>query len=286
MTFLTGYQSHQILATIKAGGESLDIVCGPKGQIQSLAIDTLGCEFLPDGPRISLEDLDRMAKPLHGFFLYQDDKWQKQVMFSPETKLQVGLYATETGTPALMVGGFPMHRHKHIDPWNSSKAMVDSVPRVYGRVLDTTCGLGYVTLSASERAVSVTSLEVDPGVCRLHHSSPWSAPLYTTSNIKVVQTSCVDFVTAAPDSSYDVVFHDPPTVQIAGDLYSAKFYREIHRTLSSKGVFFHYIGSPESRSGSTMMRGTKRRLSEAGFDKVVQVDRAFGLLASKLGKSY
>ena len=185
-----------------------------------------------------------------------------------------------------MVGGFPMHRHKGIDPWESSLAMVNAVPRVYGRVLDTTCGLGYVALSAAKRAVRVTTVEVDPAVCDLHHASPWSDRLYSTPNITVVNESCLTYVAAQPSGSFDVIFHDPPTVQIAGDLYSQSFYAELHRLLSRKGVLFHYIGSPESRNGSTMMRGTKRRLSEAGFEKVVQVDRAFGLLAFKGGQVF
>jgi predicted methyltransferase len=227
-----------------------------------------------------------MARPAHGYFLHDEDGWHKQVAFSPTTKLQVGLYATETGTPALMVGGFPMHRHKGIDPWESSLAMVNAVPRVYGRVLDTTCGLGYVALSASKRAVRVTTLEVDPAVCDLHHASPWSAELYTTPNITVINESCLTYVMSQPSGSFDVIFHDPPTVQIAGDLYSQTFYAELHRLLSRKGVLFHYIGSPESRNGSTMMRGTKRRLSEAGFEKVVQIDSAFGLLAFKGGQVF
>ena len=119
-------------------------------------------------------------------------------------------------------------------------------------------GLGYVTQCAAKRAVRVTTVEVDPAVCDLHHASPWSAPLYTSPNITVVNESCLTFVASQPSGSYDVIFHDPPTVQIAGDLYSKTFYAELLRLLSRKGVLFHYIGSPESRNGSTMMRGTKR----------------------------
>jgi len=286
MTFLTGYDCQRILAAILTGETVLERLIGPDGTTATVDILETGCHLLDSDISVSLEDLDRMAKPTHGYFLYDDGGWHKQVAFSRSTKLQVGLYATETGTPALMVGGFPMHRHKGIDPWESSLAMVNAVPRVYGRVLDTTCGLGYVTQCAAKRAVRVTTVEVDPAVCDLHHASPWSAPLYTSPNITVVTESCLTFVASQPSGSYDVIFHDPPTVQIAGDLYSQTFYAELLRLLSRKGVLFHYIGSPESRNGSTMMRGTKRRLSEAGFEKVVQVDSAFGLIAYKGGQVF
>lgn len=286
MTFLTGYDCQRILAAILTGETVIERLIGPDGATAAVDILETGCYLRDSEVSVSLEDLERMARPAHGYFLYDGDGWHKQVSFSPSTKLQVGLYATETGTPALMVGGFPMHRHKGIDPWASSLAMVNAVPRVYGRILDTTCGLGYVTLSAAKRAVRVTTLEVDPAVCDLHHASPWSAQLYTSPNITVVNESCLSFVTSQPSGSYDVIFHDPPTVQIAGDLYSKTFYAELLRLLSRKGVLFHYIGSPESRNGSTMMRGTKRRLSEAGFEKVVQIDSAFGLLAFKGGQVF
>ena len=286
MTFLTGYDCQRILAAMLTGESTVERLIGPDGATATVEIVETGCYLTDSEISVSLEELERMARPAHGYFLHDEDGWHKQVAFSTKTKLQVGLYATETGTPALMVGGFPMHRHKGIDPWESSLAMVNAVPRVYGRVLDTTCGLGYVALSASKRAVRVTTLEVDPAVCDLHHASPLSAQLYTASNITVINESCLSFVASQPSGTYDVIFHDPPTVQIAGDLYSQTFYAELHRLLSRKGVLFHYIGSPESRNGSTMMRGTKRRLSEAGFEKVVQIDSAFGLLAFKGGQVF
>jgi len=286
MTFFTGYDCQRILAAILTGESIVERLIGPDGATATVEIVETGCYLTDSGISVSLEELERMARPAHGYFLHDEDGWHKQVAFSTKTKLQVGLYATETGTPALMVGGFPMHRHKGIDPWESSLAMVNAVPRVYGRVLDTTCGLGYVSLAASKRAVRVTTLEVDPAVCDLHHGSPWSAQLYTTPNITVINESCISYVAGQPSGTYDVIFHDPPTVQIAGDLYSQTFYAELHRLLSRKGVLFHYIGSPESRNGSTMMRGTKRRLSEAGFEKVVQIDSAFGLLAFKGGQVF
>ena len=286
MTFLTGYDCQRILAAILTGESTVERLIGPDGATATVEIVETGCYLTDSEISVSLEELERMARPAHGYFLHNEDGWHKQVAFSPTTKLQVGLYATETGTPALMVGGFPMHRHKGIDPWESSLAMVNAVPRVYGRVLDTTCGLGYVALSASKRAVRVTTLEVDPAVCDLHHASPWSAQLYTAPNITVINESCLSYVASQPSGTYDVILHDPPTVQIAGDLYSQTFYAELHRLLSRKGVLFHYIGSPESRNGSTMMRGTKRRLSEAGFEKVVQIDSAFGLLAFKGGQVF
>jgi predicted methyltransferase len=44
---------------------------------------------------------------------------------------------------------------------------------------------------------------------------------------------------------------------------------------------FHYVGDPESRSGSRITRGVMRRLQEAGFKRVVRQPRAFGVVAYK-----
>ena len=68
---------------------------------------------------------------------------------------------------------------------------------------------------------------------------------------------------------------------LAGDLYSLAFYQQAFRVLKQNGRIFHYIGDPESRSGARVTAGVIRRLQDAGFERVVRVPRAFGVVASK-----
>ena len=46
-------------------------------------------------------------------------------------------------------------------------------------------------------------------------------------------------------------------------------------------TFTPYVGDLESRSGAGVARGVRRRLAEAGFERVVDKKRAFGLIAYK-----
>ena len=68
---------------------------------------------------------------------------------------------------------------------------------------------------------------------------------------------------------------------MAGELYSLEFYKELYRLLGRKGRLFHYIGNPNSKSGAKVTRGVVRRLQEAGFKRVQAREQAFGVLALK-----
>jgi predicted methyltransferase len=84
------------------------------------------------------------------------------------------------------------------------------------------------------------------------------------------------------DANYfDAILHDPPTMSLAGDLYSQEFYRELFRVLRRGGKLFHYIGDPESKFGANTTRGVMQRLKNAGFRTVKPARQAFGVLALK-----
>ena len=74
--------------------------------------------------------------------------------------------------------------------------------------------------------------------------------------------------------------HDPPAINLAGQLYSAAFYGALRRALTRNGKLFHYIGDADSPSGSRTTRGVVKRLAEAGFLRVTVLKDAFGVLAS------
>ena len=83
------------------------------------------------------------------------------------------------------------------------------------------------------------------------------------------------------DDSFSGVVHDPPTISLAGDLYSGEFYKQVFRIMKQRGRMFHYLGDPNSATVSRTTRGVVERLYDAGFKKVTPVPKAFGIVAKK-----
>ena len=73
----------------------------------------------------------------------------------------------------------------------------------------------------------------------------------------------------------------PPSIRIAGELYSADFYKELYRVLKDDGKLFHYLGNPYSERGIDISKGVKKRLKEAGFEGIHEEKKAMGLIAFK-----
>jgi hypothetical protein len=80
---------------------------------------------------------------------------------------------------------------------------------------------------------------------------------------------------------FATILHDPPTLTLAGHLYSTDFYAELLRVLKPGGRLFHYVGDPASKSGSRTTNGVVQRLEQAGFSSVRRYPRAFGVTATK-----
>jgi hypothetical protein len=183
--------------------------------------------------------------------------------------------------PAMLVAGFPMHRMKDIDPCRAAKAMVNAIAPVYGQVLDTATGLGYTAILAAKTAEKVTTIELDPVAQAMARFNPWSRELFDNPKISLATGDTALEITKFPDLHFDRILHDPPAVNLAGDLYSGVFYKQLFRVLKPGGRAFHYIGDPASASGARTTKGVVRRLSEAGFKKVALEPAAFGVIACK-----
>jgi predicted methyltransferase len=104
--------------------------------------------------------------------------------------------------------------------------------------------------------------------------------LFTAPNIRSVVGDVSDVLDTFRDGEFAAILHDPPTMQLAGDLYSGAFYRKLRRVLRREGRLFHYVGDPESAMGARTTRGVMQRLQEAGFRDVKRHARAFGITAS------
>jgi predicted methyltransferase len=200
--------------------------------------------------------------------------------FSEQTQRIHQLYPTQSA-PALLISGFTMHRIRDVTPERGAREMVKALGRVHGRVLDTTTGLGYAAIEAAKDATEVITIELDPVAQHMAQLNPWSQPLFTQQNISQLMGNSAELVPQFPEQHFSCVIHDPPAINLAGDLYAESFYRALHRVLQKGGRLFHYIGDPHSSSGARVTKGVKQRLAEAGFSKIVPKPEAFGLLAYK-----
>lgn len=242
-----------------------------------VTLDDGGVEW--GGALTSWEILERIAKDENGVFDLGDGAARKIQTYSELTDRAVSLYPT-SGAPTLLVAGFPMHRIKDTDPWRDTQAKIKAVAPS-GRVLDTCTGLGYTAILAAETAEHVTTVELDPACQTVARENPWSARLFDHPRITQLIGDVGELIATLPEAGFSRVIHDPPTFSLAGELYSAAFYRECRRVLRPGGRLFHYIGDPESRTGAQVTRGVVRRLQEAGFTRVQPAAAAFGVTASR-----
>jgi predicted methyltransferase len=158
--------------------------------------------------------------------------------------------------------------------------MVRALGKVRGAVLDTTSGLGYAACAAARTATHVTTIEIEPVVRQLARQNPWSQELFDNPKIRLCEGDASKLVPSLEPGSFSGVVHDPPAINLAGELYSADFYAAVLRVLTRGGRMFHYIGDANSASGGRTTRGVVRRLREAGFSRVDVLKDAFGVLAS------
>jgi len=200
-------------------------------------------------------------------------------VFSDEANRSFQLWPTET-SPALLISGFLMHRVRDVAPDEGAARMVRALGKVHGRLLDTTTGLGYAAIAAARSASQVVTIEVEPVVRDLARLNPWSRELFDQTKIELRDGDSAQIVPSLEPGSFSAVLHDPPAINLAGELYSSAFYGAVARLLTRNGKFFHYIGDADSPSGGRTTRGVVKRLRDAGFSRVSVVRDAFGVLAS------
>ena len=160
-------------------------------------------------------------------------------------------------------------------------AKIRTIAPMTGQVLDTTTGLGYTSIEAAKTAAHVTTVELDPTAIKVASNNPWSRGLFDNPKIEQLIGDSSKIIVTMPDSAFDRIIHDPPTLALGGDLYSGVFYRELFRVLKKNGKLYHYIGDLESRSGRVVAKGAVRRLQDAGFTKIIRHFESFGLVCAK-----
>jgi hypothetical protein len=243
----------------------------------AVTLSDAGARF-PIGETVTWDDLARIADTENTCFLVEDGAPEPIRVFSETTGWVRALMPT-AGAPTTLVSGITMHRIKDIDPWHDTERKIRATAPVTGRVLDTATGLGYTAIQAARSASEVITIELDPAALEIACLNPWSRELFTSPKINRIIGDAAEEVMRFPAGFFTVIIHDPPMLNMAGELYSLAFYRELRRVLARKGRLFHYIGDPESASGRNTTRGVMRRLQEAGFARIVRRPEAFGVVA-------
>jgi predicted methyltransferase len=263
MILLSSKQAREILAGFRKGSEaevSLDLG-KTSGKAQLSGEDVV----FPDGQSINIKYIKRIVESPGTVFMVEDNEVKKLMFFSQETNKFYKLHSTHTW-PALEISGVLMHRIKGTDPKRDAEEKINILSPVSGSVLDTCCGLGYTAILASKTADSVVTVENDKNVLELAKMNPFSQGLFDTGKIRIVQGDVSREIQGFKDASFDLVIHDPPTLGLAGGLYSSEFYSQLFRVLKPGGRLFHYTGAPGSRFRNVdLPTRVVERLRKIGF---------------------
>jgi predicted methyltransferase len=234
----------------------------------------------PNGEALDWDAIQEISASENSCFLVSDGTARKIQAFSELTNQLYSLMPTRRA-PTMLISGIPMHRIKGTDPYRDTLEKIKTIKPIVGTALDTATGLGYTAIEAAKTADHVITVELDPVALEIARLNPWSQGLFENPKITQRIGDCFDVVQEFDDERFTRVIHDPPTLSLAGHLYSGEFYIELCRVLEPGGRLFHYIGDPESKSGRGITRGVKRRLGEAGFSRIARCPRAFGVVAYK-----
>ncbi len=276
---LSHFQTSPLLAARKQGQTSstTSIDLGITTIEVTLTSDHI---IFPDSSVLNWQSVEKIDSNENACFFVKDNAASPIRGFSDVLGRAYSLMPTSEA-PVLVAAGFPMHRFKNITPLKAALAMVEPVMPIHGKVLDTATGLGYTAIIASKTASAVTTIELCPVVQEMARMNPWSQSLFNNPNISQIIGDSLREIGKFADNTFAAIIHDPPTMALAGDLYSGEFYRQAFRVLNQRGRMFHYIGDPNSAAGAKVTRGVVKRLHDAGFKKVISLAKAFGVVAYK-----
>jgi len=207
---------------------------------------------------------------------------EKFGFFSADTNKFYQLLPTDTW-PTILISGIRMHRTKNTDPRRDTLQKLHTLGKIYGKILDTCAGLGYTAILAAKRKSvdEVITLEKDKNVIKIAKQNPFSKELFNNPKIKLVIIDAFIGIRMFPQQYFDFIIHDPPRISLAHELYSQEFYLQLSRVIKNDGRMFHYIGEPGVKQGKNYLKGIVKRLTLAGFKKVIKARQAMGLLCSK-----
>jgi len=265
---VSGRTARRILDAETSGLEvSLDL-----GRTRS-RVETSGRDLiLPDGTRLQRMRLAQVRPAPEDCIELTGGDARKVYVFDGTRRAHYKLFQpVEERPPTIVINSATMHAIVGTDPWRDEAGKVSELPARRGECLDTCCGLGYsAQLLAARKVGRVVTCEVDPNVLAVAAVNPWSEGLWEPG-IRIVLADVRDHVRDCSAGRFGSVFHDPPTVYQAGDLYAEELYAGFARVLQPGGALYHYVGAPGRRSGRDYARGVIRRLQSVGFTQVRRV---------------
>jgi len=239
--------------------------------------------IFPGGTTLTWDQIADIDSDKNSCYYLCDNMLHAIKGYSKDTGRSFSLMPTDDA-PAMIIAGFPMHRIKGITPLTAAQYMVETIAPFRGQVLDTATGLGYTAIAAAKSAKQVITIEFDPVAQEIALLNPWSRELFNSPKIRQLMGDSAQEIERFSSESFSAILHDPPSMSLAGDLYSGEFYRHAFRILTPRGKMFHYIGDPESAMGARVTTGVIKRLKDAGFEKVVRIPKAFGVVAYRYGR--
>ncbi|MHB8645482.1 MAG: class I SAM-dependent methyltransferase [Thermomicrobiales bacterium] len=279
MVILSHIQARPLIAARDAGQPSatVSLDLGVTTVAVQLGADAV---LFPNRQCLSWHAIAMIAREKSSCFVVRDNAAEKVSLFSDTLNRAYSLLPTARA-PTILNAGFTMHRIVGTDPYRDTIEKIRSIAPIHGRVLDTVTGLGYTAIEAAKYADHVLTIEIDPTVLAIARLNPWSRSLFTNPKITRVVGDTFAEIGTLDDRQFARIIHDPPSVSLAGELYSGEYYRQLHRVLQRGGRLFHYIGNLESGHGGKVAPGVMRRLQAAGFTRVIRCPKAFGLVAYK-----
>ncbi len=264
---LSGWTAEE-LTTSKAGKINISLDLG----LSSVTVDKDAHNLcLPDGGVIEIEQIVEAVSKPEDCITIEGRHAGKIYFFSEEHCKYYKLFQYEKDQcPTIVINNATMHRIKGVNPWSDVQAKINTIPsQKGGKCFDTCCGMGYsAQVLASKFHFSVVTCERDKYVLETAALNPWSKPLFTDSRITIQPRDMRECLPEFPDNYFNMIFHDPPTIFQAGELYSEELYNEFARVIRTKGFLYHYIGTPGKKQGKNYSRGIANRLKNAGFYKI------------------
>jgi len=217
-----------------------------------------------DGNELRIDQLQKIREDERTIYILHDNSLEVAEI---RTGHYYKLVRTSKGhAPTLEIDGIHMHRVRDTFPEIDAEAKVRLAGSLRDKqVLDTCMGLGYTAIAALRMgARRVVTVERDENVYELARINPWSR-LLGSEKVATVIIDVREFLSETSEETFDIIIHDPPRFSMAGELYSAEFYRAICRVLRPGGRVVHYVGSPGRLRSRRIHVGVMRRMREAGF---------------------
>lgn len=197
-----------------------------------------------------------------------------------------------SGWSTIQIDGIQMHRISKLTPELDAAKKVEVLnPQSGSLVLEICTGLGYTTIFLLKRNCRVITIEKDENVLYIAKQNPYSKPLFdnlteeqipSLGKARLILDDAKETIKTFKDEYFEYILHDPPKFNIAEELYSYEFYKNLYRILKPKGKILHYVGSPQTKSKNKNIIGNIiRRLKEVGFKKVEPVKEIECFLITK-----